>query len=42
MSYTKEYTDYKRLRMHDYTKYGRMLAINSPSTSALVEYFLDL
>ena len=40
MRYTKEYIDYKKLRMHDYANYGRMLAINSLSTSELVEYFV--
>ena len=38
--YTADRTDYRKLRMHDYRNYGRMIAINSLSTPELVEYFV--
>lgn len=38
--YTANRTDYRKLRVHDYFNYGRMIAINSLSTPELVEYFV--
>lgn len=40
MPYGTECVDYKKLRVHDYCNYGRMIAINSLNTLELVEYFI--